>query len=167
MQASKALERDAMALRLRGHTYVEIGEACGVTAEGARRACQRAMAEIRTETAETAAEVREQEAARLDAVLVRLAELAEQSADESTALAVIDRLLRVQDRRAKLLGLDLQRTEITGPGGGPLQIATIQRVIVDAPTARVIDATPVQQALPAPTEDPIPTTPQHVDVVGE
>jgi DNA-binding CsgD family transcriptional regulator len=144
MQIAEARKRDALELRLRGHNYVEIGEALGVSSEGARYAVKKAMAEIRTEAAETAIEVREQEAARLDRMLLRLEGLLEQSADDVTAaLAIQDRMLRVQDRRAKLLGLDLQRVELTGAGGGPIEIAAIQRVIVDPTT---IDVGPVLDA---------------------
>jgi len=144
MQIAEARKRDALELRLRGHNYVEIGEALGVSSEGARYAVKKAMAEIRTEAAETAIEVREQEAARLDRMLLRLETLLEQSADDVTAaLAIQDRMLRVQDRRAKLLGLDLQRVELTGAGGGPIEIAAIQRVIVDPAT---IDTGPILDA---------------------
>ena len=155
IQLADARKRDALELRLKGHDYVSIGTALGITAEGARVAVRRAMAEIRTEAAETAIEVREQEAARLDRMLLRLETLLEQSADDVTAaLAIQDRMLRVQDRRAKLLGLDLQRVELTGANGGPIEIAAIQRVIVDPTTvdtgpildAETIEATPA--ALP-------------------
>ncbi|MFB6581666.1 hypothetical protein ACFCYC_30405 [Streptomyces sp. NPDC056402] len=40
-------------------------------------------------------------------------------------LTAIDRALRVMERRARLLGLDMPtRTELTGPEGGPVQVAT-------------------------------------------
>jgi orotate phosphoribosyltransferase-like protein len=142
MQVALARKRDALALRLRGHNYVEIGEALGISSEGARYAVKNAMAEIRTESAETAIEVREQEAARLDRMLLRLESLAEQAGDDVTSvLAIQDRMVRIQDRRAKLLGLDLQRVEVTGANGGAIQIAAIQRVIVD-PGHVVVDVTP-------------------------
>ena len=147
MQRAEARARDALALRLRGHTYADIGDQLGVTLEGARQAVQRGMAEIRTQTAETAVEVREQEAARLDRMLVRLERMADQADDATTALAIQDRLLKIQDRRARLLGLDLQRLELTGANGGPIAIAAIQRVIVDPRDAPVID---MQAQAPSP-----------------
>jgi hypothetical protein len=154
MQRAEARARDALALRLRGHTYADIGDQLGVTLEGARQAVQRGMAEIRTQTAETAVEVREQEAARLDRMLVRLERMADQADDATTALAIQDRLLKIQDRRARLLGLDLQRLELTGANGGPIQIAAIQRVIVDPRDAPVtIDA-----EIQAPASLAAPTT---------
>ena len=144
MQLAETRKRDALELRLRGHSYMDIGEQLGITLEGARQCVKKALAEVREQAAETAIEVREQEAARLDRMLLRLEGLLEQSADDVTAaLAIQDRMLRVQDRRAKLLGLDLQRVELTGAGGGPIEIAAIQRVIVDPTT---IDTGPVLDA---------------------
>lgn len=142
MQLAETRKRDALELRLRGHSYMDIGEQLGITLEGARQCVKKALAEVREQAAESAIEVREQEAARLDRMLLRLETLLEQSADDVTAaLAIQDRMLRVQDRRAKLLGLDLQRVELTGANGGAIQIAAIQRVIVD-PGHVVVDVTP-------------------------
>lgn len=155
MQLAEARSAEALDLRLKGYSYADIGQRMGLSNEGARRAVQRGMAEIRTEAAETAIEVREQEAARLDRMLQTLERMAEATEDPSTLLAIQDRLLKIQDRRARLLGLDLQRLEVTGAGGGPIQIAQIQRVIVDAPamvTATVLDG----HALPAPSGDAVP-----------
>ena len=153
MQLADARKRDALAMRLKGYDYAAIGDALGVTSEAARHAVKRGMAEIRTEAAETAVEVREQEAARLDRMLQTLERVqarAEEGGDTDTLLAVQDRMIRVQDRRARLMGLDLHRVEVTGQNGGPIQIAQIQRVIVDAPTT--IDVTP---RLEAPREEPV------------
>lgn len=154
MQIADDVASAALSLRLKGLSYPEIARQIGYTTEGARKAVIRGMEEARTERAETGAEVREQEAARLDRMLQTLERMAEATEDPSTLLAIQDRLLKIQDRRARLLGLDLQRLEVTGAGGGPIQIAQIQRVIVDAPApvvATVLDA----QALPAPSEEPV------------
>lgn len=152
MQIGEARARDALALRLKGYTYVDIGQALDISTEGARQAVQRAMAEVRTESAETAIEVREQEAARLDRMLLQLETLVARCDDDDRALAIQDRMLRIQDRRAKLLGLDLARLEVTGANGGPIQITGIQRVIVD-PATTTIDVTPERPALAPPEND--------------
>lgn len=141
MQVADDVASRALAMRLRGMSYPDIARVLGYTNEGARKAVIRGMAEARTERAETAAEVREQEAARLDRMLTKLADLLDDTDDPQTALAIQDRMLRVQDRRARLLGLDLQRVELTGAGGGPIQIAAIQRVIVDPQQGPVVDVT--------------------------
>lgn len=151
MQLAQKRERDALELRLKGYTYAQISDAMGLSIEGARQAVIRALAEIKTDKAESAQEVREQEAARLDRMLQTLERMAEATDDASTLLAIQDRLLKVQDRRARLLGLDLQRVEVTGAGGGPIAITAIQRVIVD-PTTQTIDVTPEIPSLPASTD---------------
>ncbi len=46
-------------------------------------------------------------------------------------LRAVDRLLRVAERRARLLGLDLDRVEVSGPGGGPIEVAA--EVVVYVP----------------------------------
>jgi len=52
--------------------------------------------------------------------------------DTGPILAAVDRLLKIQERRAKLLGLDApKKTELSGPDGEPLQFTEIRRVIVD------------------------------------
>lgn len=157
MMVAEDVARQALDLRLRGMSYPEIGKTIGYTTEGARKAVKRGLEEARTESAETALEVREQEAARLDRILVtleRLLERAEASDDVDNALAVQDRLLKVQERRARLLGLDLQRVEVTGANGGPIAIASIQRVIVD-PSTTTLTASVEAKALDAPSESSV------------
>lgn len=149
MQVADDVASRALAMRLRGMSYPDIARVLDYTTEGARKAVIRGMAEARTERAETAAEVREQEAARLDRMLTKLADLLDDTDDPQTALAIQDRMLRVQDRRARLLGLDLQRVEVTGAHGGPIQIAAIQRVIVDPQQGPVVDVAPSTPSTPS------------------
>lgn len=155
MQLAEARSAEALDLRLKGYSYADIAARMGLSNEGARRAVQRGMAEVRSDIAETGAEVREQESARLDRMLQTLERMAEGTEDPSTLLAIQDRMLRIQDRRARLLGLDMQRLEVTGAGGGPIQIAQIQRVIVDAPTTTITATVLDGHALPAPSEEPV------------
>ena len=142
MQRADALVEQAADLRLRGLTYEKIARELDMSIEGARKAVFRGLDRIRGHADELAAEVRAQEAARLDRICETLSKLADNTSDDATALAVVDRLLKVQDRRARLLGLDLQRVEVTGANGGPIQIAAIQRVIVDPQQGPVVDVTP-------------------------
>lgn len=148
MQRAEGVAEQAAELRLRGLTYEKIGRELEMTPEGARQAVLRGLDRIRGHTDELAVEVRAQEAARLDRICETLSRLADNAPDDATALAVVDRLLKVQDRRARLLGLDLQRVELTGANGGPIAIAAIQRVIVDPRDAGpVID---IQAQAPSP-----------------
>ncbi|MGX1483423.1 hypothetical protein RKD45_002499 [Streptomyces griseus] len=116
-------ERDAAAARLRarGHTYQQIADELGWTSRGdAHHAVQRAL---EATVKEAAAEVRAIELDRLDtlyraalAVLERqhvtvsngrVVSLNEEPIlDDGPVLAAIDRLLKIQERRARLLGLD-------------------------------------------------------------
>lgn len=116
-------ERDAEAARLRtrGSTYPEIARALDYADDsGAYRAVQRAIAATITEPSN---EVRAVELERLDfmwkaALAVLEAKhfaistkgvvyLGDQPlTDDGPVLAAIDRMLKIQDRRAKLLGLD-------------------------------------------------------------
>ena len=156
MQQSAEFVERATDLRLRGLTYERIARQLDCSIEGARQAVLRGMERIRSNTEEMAIELRHQETARLDRISETLTGIAERATDESTALAVVDRLLRVQERRAKLLGLDLQRLEVTGAGGGPIQVAQIQRIIVDAPTTTITATVLDGHALPAPSGDAVP-----------
>lgn len=52
--------------------------------------------------------------------------------DTGPVLAAIDRLLKIEERRAKLLGLDApKKTELTGADGGPVEFSEIRRTIID------------------------------------
>jgi hypothetical protein len=121
-------EREARALALRrdGHTYAEIGQVLGVNRQMATRIVQRGLARVVREPAE---QVRAIELLALDHLQVQaLAVLhrrhffvqggevvkranpetgeEEELADDGPVLAAIGCVLRVQERRAKLRGLD-------------------------------------------------------------
>lgn len=116
-------ERDAQAARLRarGLGYKQIAEQLGYEDHtGAYKAVQRALKEI---VAEPAEELRALELERLDdmyrraqAVLERRHVTVSQGRvvrlddepleDDGPVLAALDRLLKIQERRARLLGLD-------------------------------------------------------------
>lgn len=98
-----ALEREQKGLRLRmtGASHAEIGAVLGITEEGARQAVLRAMAKAREVIQETAEEARTLELQRLDALQLGLWPMAVRG-NTKAALAV----LRVMERRARLLGLD-------------------------------------------------------------
>ena len=101
--ALEAAERreEAVKMRLAGLSYAQIGDRLGVTRQAAFAYVSSSLADLRAATAEAAEDVREMELARLDAMLVPMLEAAE--AGQQTA---VDRVLRIQERRAKLLGLD-------------------------------------------------------------
>jgi hypothetical protein len=108
---------DALTLRADGHTFDSIGDELGITRQAAQQLVTRAISDL---PKESIAEVRALESLRLDAL---------QAAIWADAPAVdvraVDRVLRIMERRARMLGLDLQqadsreRVEITVNWGRP------------------------------------------------
>jgi len=118
-------ERDAECARLRArdYTYQQIADATGFTSRtGARFAVERALARTITEPGE---ELRRIELMKLDALaraawrvlearhylvsqgrLIRLEDGAPPLEDYGPVLQAIDRLLKISERRSRLLGLD-------------------------------------------------------------
>lgn len=115
-------KRDAEAARLRARsmTYQQIGDALGVTKQSAFAMVKRALSDTLKEPAD---QVRQLELDKLDAMeaaalaimerqhwahsngkLVYMGE--EPLVDDGPALAAVNTLLKVQERRSKLLGLD-------------------------------------------------------------
>lgn len=93
--------KQAVALRIAGATFEQIGERLGITKQAAYDTVVKALDETRTATAESAETLRHMELQRLDAL---------QTALWSDAIKgdvqVVDRVLKVMARRAQLLGLD-------------------------------------------------------------
>ncbi|MFF3493709.1 hypothetical protein ACFYWS_20420 [Streptomyces sp. NPDC002795] len=80
-----------------------------------------ALKERAADQEDKADELRAIENARLD----KLFFVAYRQAVKDNHLPAIDRALRIMERRARLLGLDQPgRTELTGAGGAPIEIAT-------------------------------------------
>lgn len=95
-------ERDgrAWSLRLSGATYAEIGAALGVTRQRAEQICKRMLVE-HSPSEEDVDEHRKTSIARLD----RMTRAVWRQALEGNQGA-IDRVLRIEERRARLMGLD-------------------------------------------------------------
>ena len=116
-----ALDREVKALQYRqmGCTYATIAERLGLADEsGAYQCVKRALAKLKAVCGEEAAEVRRLEMERLDMMLPRVLSRAINGDDSA-----IDRVLKIQARRAALMGLDAPtKGEISGPDGGPIPI---------------------------------------------
>lgn len=112
-------EEKALALRKAGMTYQDISVQCGYkTREGARQAVRRSMERLTAVCDEQAEEMRAIEVERLDAMLLGLWARAARG-DE----AAVDRVLKIQARRAALLGLDAPtKQEHAGPGGAAIPV---------------------------------------------
>lgn len=113
---------EAARLRSRGYTYQRIADELDYAdPTGARRAVERALAAVVTESAD---ELRALQLAQLDDLTLQALGVLERQhitvshgriirgdndepiEDDGPVLQAIDRLLRIQERRAKLLGLD-------------------------------------------------------------
>ncbi len=99
-----AAERRAQAFELRkaGLSYQKIGDQLGITRQSAHGLVTTALRKLNEKTAEDAAELTRLELERLDdcqAIVVH-------EMRTGNRLGAVDRLLRIQELRAKLLGLD-------------------------------------------------------------
>ena len=122
-----AVERRAQALELRkrGMSYRQIGQELGVSRNTAHKYVTAELDELRAETRVSAEQLRDLELERLDQYLARLQPKIEDGDEKAIATA-----LRVQERRAKLTGLDApQRTEVTI--GGESVIDRLREVVGD------------------------------------
>ena len=117
----RAREREVRAfqLRLAGATYSQIADDLGISLGGAHKIIMRVLQRLETTAEETAEVVRRLEVERLDRMLLGLWPQAAKGGQ-----GAVDRVLRIMERRAKLLGLDKPaRQEISGPDGGPLDLS--------------------------------------------
>ncbi len=91
----------ALELRKRGLNYTQIGKKLGCNRSTACRYVLSELENLADKCREEAAQVRDLELQRLDALYLKAWE-----AVEGGDLPAIDRCLRIMERRAKLLGLD-------------------------------------------------------------
>lgn len=110
-------QSEALGLRIQGWTYQAIADRLGLADSGVVvRLVERGLESYRQDIAGKASELRALELARLDAITENLMSLYQAAEDakvrgelgppELYQLQVIDRLLKVIERRARLLGLE-------------------------------------------------------------
>lgn len=114
--AAAEKRRQAMQLRTAGATYEEIARTLGYSSRSAAyHAVQKALKDMLQEPAD---DLRKVEAERLDKLQRALWK---QAMDGNQG--AVDRVLRIMERRAKLLGLDAPvKQEVSGPDGEPTRI---------------------------------------------
>ena len=101
-------QRKAVELRQQGHTFDAIAEQLGYANEaGARKAVYTALDAFRAEARETVEQARQIELERLDAMHYRLW-------PRRRIVVVVNTLLKIMARRARLLGLDVPRPPDAG-----------------------------------------------------
>ena len=144
-------QRQALALRYGGATYDAIAQAVGYRSKQAAQ--QGVEAALKKTVQEPADQLRQLDLGRIDAML--LAIWAKARAGDYEA---IDMVLKLLTRRAKLLGLDAPvRQELTGPDGGPIELAA---VTLSQRLQRIIDAEPAMPMLPEQAHNGIEPTVQ-------
>lgn len=109
----KKRQQQAVNLRLAGATYQEIADSLGVTPPAVHKYMKKEMDQLRKETEQDAEHLRAMEISKLDA-----AQKAIWSQVTKGHLGAVDRLVRISDRRAKLLGLDAPAKTQLSPGAG-------------------------------------------------
>ena len=96
-----ANEKKALELRIGGAAYRVIGEALGLSESGAAKAVYRALDRIRSEIRESADQYIQLQLERLDKMVLAVWPEAVKG-----RYGAIDRVLKIEERRARLLGLD-------------------------------------------------------------
>ena len=107
-----APRRKAVALRIAGATYEQIGRELGITSQAAWKHVTVALADVRQKTAEDADILRVTELSRLDAAQASIWPRVVQGDNQA-----IDRFLRISKRRGEITGIDAPtKTDLTSGG---------------------------------------------------
>ena len=129
--SARKLKRQAQVLDLRraGMSFSQIASSVGLSKSGAHKLVQQGMEGALRQIATSVDELRAEELSRLDGMLAK----AYPSAAKGD-LQAIDRVLKIGERRARLLGLDAPvRTALQGGGEDAPPIATEARVAIYVP----------------------------------
>ncbi len=124
---AELFERQATAVRMasRGATFEQIASALGYSDKGdAHRDVMQALAAAREQCRIEAEQYRAIKLYELNLMRLQAHRIIEgQDTPLREKLAAIDRVVRIQEREARLLGLDAPvRSELSGPGGKPILI---------------------------------------------
>ena len=126
--ATRDKQRQAVQLRLSGATYANIATAVGYAgASGARYAVE---VGLKMAIIEPAQEVLAMELHRLDQLLVGLWPAATNNDHPS-----IDRVLKIMDRRAKYLGLDQIKVDVTTRDGDLADLDAALQALTGTPSS--------------------------------
>lgn len=134
-----ATERRAQAveLRMEGKTFDRIGAELGVSRQRAYQLVHGALGKLQRETQDRVEEALALELERLDALQLAIYERA-----TGGDLRAIDRMLRIMERRAKLLGLDTpQKVAPTNPAGDSPYQLRIHDMNAKERQARILELT--------------------------
>lgn len=117
-------QEQALELRRAGHSFDAIARRIGISKSSAHQLVQSGMADARAQIAASADELRAEELSRLDGMMVRAYAKASKG-----DLQAIDRVVKMMERKARLLGLDAPvRTALQGGGDDAPPITTESKV---------------------------------------
>ncbi len=140
----KLRRAEAVKLRARGKTFQEIADALEIGLATAHLDVRTAMPEIPKDAEEHVLAERGTATCRLDRALSVvegvLTNAPTAEGGDELALKALDRLVKIQDQRAKLLGLySPEKRELSGPDGAPIAIDArsqlLERIAGRAPVA--------------------------------
>lgn len=118
-QGAKSREQ-ALDLRRAGLSYQRIGEKMGISLARAHQLVTKAMESTHAAITAGADQLRAEEIARLDGMLEKLWPKARRG-----EVSAVDRVLKIGERRAKLLGIEAPvRIETTGKDGKPIEVSS-------------------------------------------
>jgi hypothetical protein len=115
---------EAVKLRARGKGFQEIADELKIGLATAHLDVRTAMTEIAKEAEENVLAERGTELSRLERALQVVESVLTSAVDgDELQLKALDRLIKIQDQRSKLLGLySAEKREVSGPDGGPIAI---------------------------------------------
>lgn len=112
-------DQQMLAFRLQGLTYDQIGKKLKITAQAANKRVLALMVKMASEISEEADKVRELELMRLDRLMLN-----QWDAADTGDFKAVEVILKIMDRRAKLLGIDAPtKTAQTDTQGNDLNAA--------------------------------------------
>lgn len=115
-----ARQLEAYKHRRDGLTYREIGERMGTSEATAFRHVKAILDRTKAEADEVVAQSRQLSLERLDRMIEKLTPLLD---DEKRACRAAETIAKLEERRAKLLGLDAPaKNEHSGPDGAPIPV---------------------------------------------
>ena len=110
----------AIDLRRAGWPFERIGEKLGISKQAAHKLVSSAIESARAQLSAASDDLLAEEVLRLDGLLQKIYPRAAKG-----ELAAVDRVLKIMERRAKLLGLEAPvRIEATGPNGAPIEVSS-------------------------------------------
>ena len=129
-------ERQAIELRKAGASYDQIARQIGYANKGAAyKAVSRALKATMATMSLDADAYRQLAADRLDAMLLGVWQAATRGDPQA-----ISAVLRIEERRASMLGLDApKRTEVTGQDGGPIEVDQRVSYSVEERQSRILE----------------------------